>query len=420
MTKKFYLPKNKMQQTPPLFLSDESTLQEGLLLISLQNCTMTACPPLIQAKIFPLPTSTVLQVIRSSLPQGRVHIFHKFADVLQEDLSSKSALHLITLLHRGEIDVSSYFTARSRLPVSFSKTTWKDLKPILGLKSWYQIGSKKPDTLPISNNTFRKFLELIDHVELIVGSLGECNNEAKVGVWVTTLLNSILHFFRGHINNEAQNKLREATLLLGGPMGSVYTMLDRCIVLITGAKHEMITYDDQAQLMVDLEAAHCSNTSNGLQPQTTRGIIYSRDTWEFWQRDAHGNYFKSGPFPTSDQDVKVTLKNFRFLFEATYQVFFEGYVDSLAAFKKRSQDQITQDGVALHPSVLKWTAALDLATGAFESAKSAKDTPTFDDTIEQLHKSFEQLPHQQYRQSALYSEAYSNLMVQQSTSRQKT
>ncbi|KAH9469147.1 hypothetical protein Pst134EA_009676 [Puccinia striiformis f. sp. tritici] len=182
----------------------------------------------------------------------------------------------------------------------------------------------------------------------------------------------------------------------------------------------MITYDDQAQLMVDLEAAHCSNTSNGLQPQTTRGIIYSRDTWEFWQRDAHGNYFKSGPFPTSDQDVKVTLKNFRFLFEATYQVFFEGYVDSLAAFKKRSQDQITQDGVALHPSVLKWTAALDLATGAFESAKSAKDTPTFDDTIEQLHKSFEQLPHQQYRQSALYSEAYSNLMVQQSTSRQKT
>ncbi|KAI9611980.1 hypothetical protein H4Q26_008070 [Puccinia striiformis f. sp. tritici PST-130] len=168
----------------------------------------------------------------------------------------------------------------------------------------------------------------------------------------------------------------------------------------------MITYDDQAQLMVDLEAAHCSNTSNGLQPQTTRGIIYSRDTWEFWQHDAHGNYFKSGPFPTSDQDVKVTLKNFRFLFEATYQVFFEGYVDSLAAFKKRSQDQ--------------WTAALDLATGAFESAKSAKDTPTFDDTIEQLHKSFEQLPHQQYRTVGFVSEAYSNLMVQQSTSRQKT
>ncbi|WAQ92009.1 hypothetical protein PtA15_15A403 [Puccinia triticina] len=343
----------------------------------------------------------VIFAIKRSAPQASVNLFRQFAEVLEKDWTSESALYLIRLLHKRQINVDTYFEFKNKVPVSFSKTTWRDLQSVLGLPSWFSIPTKAPQRLYISDDACYKIFEEIDEVELTVAPLQDCDNEAKVVLWVTSVIKTILLLFRGKINNDAQGNLPEAASSLGGRVEFLYTVLDQCIVMVTEAKRDVITRDDSAQLMVELESAHLSNLSKGLQPGVTRGIMCSRDAWEFWTYDANANYSRSDTLPTTKPDVNVSLKNLRHIFEATYHVFFEGYMEALEAFTKRSEAE-QEDGKGLP----KWKAALALAKSAFGKAKKAADANSFDDAVRELHESLKELPEEHNRILPGYSKAF--------------
>ncbi|KNE98591.1 hypothetical protein PSTG_08142 [Puccinia striiformis f. sp. tritici PST-78] len=138
--------------------------------------------------------------------------------------------------------------------------------------------------------------------------------------------------------------------------------------------------------MVELESAHAGNSGSELKTKDVRGILCSGNAWEFWEFCGNGDYTRSPQFPIPTEDVDVTVNQLRSIFEVTYRMFFEGYIEALESFIKRSQCKAQHDGKPRRPSLPQWVVSLELAKHAFITAKSAKDTPTFDEAVKQLHE----------------------------------
>ncbi|KAI9607987.1 hypothetical protein H4Q26_005439 [Puccinia striiformis f. sp. tritici PST-130] len=254
-----------------------------------------------------------------------------------------------------EVEYKDHSEVKEKELKPFSKTTWARLEPILGLNRWKSIPTHQPPTLYLSDEICGKIFQHIDNIELVMSPLRDCDNEAKVVVWVSAVCNyllsplekesnlrilkvmlHILLLFRGNINNDSEAQLPKAASSLG--------------VQVTEVKKVVNSRDNQAQIMVELESAHAGNSGSELK-----------------------------------------TKNLRSIFEVTYQMFFEGYIEALESFIKRSQCKAQHNGKPQRPSLPQWVVSLELAKHAFITAKSVKDTQTFDEAVKQLHESFKQL-----------------------------
>ncbi|KAH9442160.1 hypothetical protein Pst134EB_028423 [Puccinia striiformis f. sp. tritici] len=277
-----------------------------------------------------------------------------------------------------EVEYKDHSEVKEKELKPFSKTTWARLEPILGLNGWKSIPTHQPPTLYLSDEICGKIFQHIDSIELVMSPLRDCDNEAKVVVWVNAVMLHILLLFPGNINNDSEAQLPKAASSLG-------------------VKKVVNNRDNQAQIMVELESAHAGNSGSELKTKDVRGILCSGNAWEFWEFCGNGDYTRSPQFPIPTEDVDVTVNQLRSIFEVTYRMFFEGYIEALESFIKRSQCKAQHDGKPRRPSLPQWVVSLELAKHAFITAKSAKDTPTFDEAVKQLHESFKQLPEKHHR-----------------------
>ncbi|KAI7938121.1 hypothetical protein MJO28_015041 [Puccinia striiformis f. sp. tritici] len=258
-----------------------------------------------------------------------------------------------------EVEYKDHSEVKEKELKPFSKTTWARLEPILGLNGWKSIPTHQPPTLYLSDEICGKIFQHIDSIELVMSPLRDCDNEAKVVVWVNAVMLHILLLFPGNINNDSEAQLPKAASSLG--------------------------------------AAHAGNSGSELKTKDVRGILCSGNAWEFWEFRGNGDYTRSPQFPIPTEDVDVTVNQLRSIFEVTYRMFFEGYIEALESFIKRSQCKAQHDGKPRRPSLPQWVVSLELAKHAFITAKSAKDTLTFDEAVKQLHESFKQLPEKHHR-----------------------
>ncbi|POW11578.1 hypothetical protein PSTT_05134, partial [Puccinia striiformis] len=299
-----------------------------------------------------------------------------------------------------EVEYKDHSEVKEKELKPFSKTTWARLEPILGLNRWKSIPTHQPPTLYLSDEICGKIFQHIDSIELVMSPLRDCDNEAKVVVWVNAVMLHILLLFPGNINNDSEAQLPKAASSLG--------------VQVTEVKKVVNSRDNQAQIMVELESAHAGNSGSELKTKMYAGSYVQAmrgSSGNFVERD----YTRSPQFPIPTEDVDVTVNQLRSIFEVTYQMFFEGYIEALESFIKRSQCKVSwltkillagsrwssshqpnldllcdhkaqHNGKPQRPSLPQWVVSLELAKHAFITAKSVKDTQTFDEAVKQLHE----------------------------------
>ncbi|KAI9011053.1 hypothetical protein BC832DRAFT_549529 [Gaertneriomyces semiglobifer] len=330
--------------------------------------------------------------IRSQVPPLSVEKKAQFEATLAQlaEDTGEGAVYLLQLLRANRVPSSVYMQYKGRLTKSFSAVKWANVKTLYGYANPKQVPILEPVSWYMASDVALKIWERIMEEEASTSSLDMADREAKVVLWVHSVLSPILWLFRGAINNDAEGPLPATTSSTDGFGEFIYNVLESSLVVVVECKTTSPSIDSIAQLMVEMESAWCANEANGLDTPIVTGALCTSRQWYFMTYDGH-RHAMSKAFDVVARDGKEQTRSIIEIIGIFWKMCLDGYIMALKAFIGRSKAQMRESG-RRQVSYEKWKPALTLARQAEKNARKAKTDATCHTAINSLLESIKQLP----------------------------